>query len=100
MINIKVELLRLHILLHTPFIGSLFFTLPIKENNNIHDIEIKNYIFYFNSYYINNDNFEDMLININCKIIQFFLNVIIMILYILLLLAHTDFITNGFIMKN
>ena len=68
----RLEILRLHMLINSILIGNLFYTLPIKENNNIHDIEIKNYIFYFNSYYIENENFEDMITNISIKILQFY----------------------------
>lgn len=68
----KVELLRAHMLIHSVLLGALFCTLPIQENNDIKNVEIKNYIFYFNSDYIENENFENIVVNISINLIQFY----------------------------
>lgn len=68
----KLEILRLHMLINSRAVGILFYTLPIQENKNIKDIEIKNFICYFNPDYIENKNFEKLIINIEMKTIQFY----------------------------
>ena len=68
----KLELLRAHMLVNSSLIGLLFYTLPIKENNNIKNIEVKNYCLYFNPKYIKNNNIEDIVIKISMKVIQFY----------------------------
>ena len=42
-------------------VGILFYTLPIQENKNIKDIEVKDYVLYFNPDYIENKNFEELI---------------------------------------
>ena len=68
----KLEILRLHMLINSRAVGILFCTLPIQENKNIKDIEIKNFICYFNPDYIENKIFEELIINMGMKTIQFF----------------------------
>lgn len=68
----KIEILRVYMMIYTSFSGRLFYTLPIKEDNSINDIKIKNFIFYFNSRYIENTSFKDLLNNINIKVMQFY----------------------------
>ena len=68
----KLELLRSHILISSRVVGILFCTLPIQENKNIKDIEIKDYCVYFNPKYIENEKLINIIINISIKVIQFF----------------------------
>lgn len=68
----KLELLRAHMLVNSSLVGLLFYTLPIKENNSIKNIEVKNYCLYFNPKYIENNDIEDIIIKISIKIIQFY----------------------------
>ena len=68
----KLELLRAHMLVNSALVGLLFYTLPIKENKNIKNIEVKNYCLYFNPKYIENNNIEDIIIKISTKVIQFY----------------------------
>ena len=49
----KFELLRIHFMLYQPRLGLLCNILPIKENNAINTIKIKNYIIFYNHNYIN-----------------------------------------------
>ena len=68
----KLEILRFYMLINSRTVGILFCTLPMQEDKNIKDIEIKNFICYFNPQYIENENFEELIINIGSKTIQFY----------------------------
>lgn len=68
----KLEILKFYMLINSRTVGILFNTLPIQEDKNIKNIEIKNFVCYFNPQYIENENFEELIINIGSKTIQFY----------------------------
>ena len=68
----KLEILRFYMLVNFNTIGILAYTLPIQENKSIKNIEIKDYILYFNSNYIENEKFINIVLNISIKTVQFY----------------------------
>lgn len=70
--NDKIKILQIHSLIHNKVLGTLFCSLSIKEDNNIDKIKIKDFIFYYNSDYINFTPFSKLVFKIYYEIIKFY----------------------------